>query len=253
MIDRLFEMFLIEKCFSLLLSEDLKESEIIPYQLSQPLGERVIVLAPHPDDETLGCGGTISLLSDKGKKVKVLYLTSGDKADMTNPLCLNYYEKRHINDYSRLREDEAVSALKELGVKDYEFLRFPDRELFFCLDDLYKRVIHEVSKYEADTIYCPSPYELNPDHRATALVCLRLKKSKDLTNVIFYEVTTPFIPDLLIDVTSTFNKKKSALSKYVSQLNLFDYLGHVTALNKLRRLTVPQAEFVEAFGLLQQR
>lgn len=245
-------MLLLENCFNVLLSEDLKESEIIPYQLSQPLGQRIIVLAPHPDDEILGCGGTLGLLIEKDKKVKVLYLTSGDRADMTNPLCLNYYEKWHINDYSRLREDEAVSALKELGVTDYEFCRFPDRELFFNLDDLYKRVLDGVSRYKADTIYCPSPYELNPDHRAAALVSLRLKKSKNITNLVFYEVTTPFIPNVLIDVTPTFDKKKRALGKHASQLKLFDYLGHITALNKLRRLTVPQAEFVEAFGLLQQ-
>jgi LmbE family N-acetylglucosaminyl deacetylase len=64
----------------------LQESDIIPYHLSHPPGERAIVLAPHPDDETLGCGGTIRLLLKSKRPVKVIFLTSGEKADPSNSL-----------------------------------------------------------------------------------------------------------------------------------------------------------------------
>ena len=71
----------------------LQESDIIPFHCSPPIGEKILVLAPHPDDETLGCGGTIRLLRKAKKQVKVIFLTSGDKADMTHPLSKNIHRE----------------------------------------------------------------------------------------------------------------------------------------------------------------
>src|SRR5512139_3535049 len=111
-----------------MLLPELQESMMTPYAVSPVSGERVLVLAPHPDDETLGCGGTIRLLIEARKQVKVVFLTSGDKADPGH-LPAGSGEDVHLTDYARGREREAERALKVLGVSDYEFLRFPDRGL----------------------------------------------------------------------------------------------------------------------------
>ena len=232
----------------------IQEADIIPYHLSQPPGERVLVLAPHPDDETLGCGGTIRLLLESKKKVKVIFLTSGDKADVSHPAALVRHAFGHTTDYSVMREKEALKALKVLGVTDYEFMQFPDRELHKYFKSASEKLLHIIKEYLPDTIYSPSPIELNPDHRTAADLSLEIQgtgteKSRP-ERIVFYEVTTPLRPNMLIDITSVYGRKKRAIKKYRTQLRLIDYLGQITSLNVLRSLTVKGPLYVEAFWCL---
>ena len=261
----------------------LQESDIIPYHLSHPPGERAIVLAPHPDDETLGCGGTIRLLLKSKIPVKVIFLTSGDKADPSNKLSQEVLAKVsnghppqplpsregliyqpspltgegkgeggfHVTDYSLMREKEAVRALKVLGVTNYEFLRFPDRELNLYYKSALDRLLEIIGTYMPDTIYSPSMIELNPDHRATAALSMeiqRINKGK----IVFYEITIPLRPNILVDITDMFAVKKKAIKKYKSQLKLLDYLRHIISLNAIRTLTVQKAQYAEAFWVMEK-
>ena len=269
----------------------LLESDLIPYAVSPPVGNKSIVLAPHPDDETLGCGGTIRLLLKAKKQIKVVFLTSGDKADPSNKLSQTVVpsvsEKGkgsngpHVSEYALLREEEAVKALRILGVSDYEFLRFPDRELNTYYKSALERLLEIVRAYIPDVIYSPSVIELNPDHRTTAALALDIQKiAMDVNNtllrplkgregsvpisVMFYEVTTPLRPNVLVDITSVYGVKKKAVRRYKSQLKLADYLSHITAMNTIRTLTVKSSlrsflrcgvncpRYVEAFWSLDQ-
>jgi LmbE family N-acetylglucosaminyl deacetylase len=247
----------------------LLESDLIPFAVSPPPGNKAIVLAPHPDDETLGCGGTIRLLLKAKKQIKVVFLTSGDKADPANKLSQvrasslpgkdrdnpGSSSGPHVSEYALLREKEAVKALGVLGVSDYEFLRFPDRELRTQYKSVFERLLEIVEAYMPDTIYSPSVVELNPDHRTTAALALDIQRgAADAGNallphrggvkglppakVVFYEVTTPLRPNVLVDITPVYGAKKKAISRYVSQLKLGDYLSHITAMNTIRALTV---------------
>jgi len=279
----------------------LQESDIIPYHLSHPPGERAIVLAPHPDDETFGCGGTIRLLLKSKIPVKVIFLTSGDKADPSNPksYTTNNHEHYHpplippveggkteerllsrearlwptrkgsstipsplagegkgeggfnITEYALLREKEAEKAMKILGVTDYEFLRFPDRELNLYYKSALDRLLEIIGTYMPDTIYSPSMIEINPDHRATAALSMeiqRINKGK----IVFYEITIPLRPNILVDITSVYMMKKRAIKKYKSQLKLLDYLRHIISLNAIRTLTVQKAKYAEAFWVMEK-
>ncbi len=226
----------------------LSESDIIPYHLSPPPGEKVLVLSPHPDDETLGCGGIIRLLLERKKEVRVIFLTNGDKADPSA-------ENRVA--YSLMREKEAQKALGVLGVTDYDFLRFPDRGLRERHAEVLERLLGIVESYRPDTLYCPSMIELNPDHRAAAAISLEIQRTRmenivsgerpARMRVVFYEIATPLRPNLLVDVTATYRRKIRAAKKYKSQLRLMDYLGHIIALNAVRSLTVKGPRHVEAF------
>ncbi|MEW6416493.1 MAG: PIG-L family deacetylase [Nitrospirota bacterium] len=258
----------------------LLETDLIPYHISHPPGEKVLVLSPHPDDETLGCGGTIRLLLKSKKHVKVVFLTSGDKADPSNKLSRITYNENppippllkggeggllnesHITVYALLREKEAVKALRILGVSDYEFLRFPDRELDAYYENALEGLLKIVKSYMSDTIYSPSMIELNPDHRTTAALSMelqriimqrgRVRERVMPIRLVFYEITTPLRPNILIDITPVYNKKKRAIKKYKSQLKLKDYLKHITALNSIRSLTVNGPRYVEAFWCLDK-
>ena len=229
----------------------LQESDIIPYHLSHPPGERAIVLAPHPDDETLGCGGTIRLLLKSKRPVKVIFLTSGDKADPSHSASGIKHHEEHVTDYSLMREKEAVKALRVLGVSDYEFLRFPDRELNLYYKSALDRLLEIIGTYMPDTIYSPSMIELNPDHRATAALSMeiqRINKGK----IVFYEITIPLRPNILVDITDMFDVKKKAIKEYKSQLKLLDYLRHIVSLNAIRTLTVQKAQYAEAFWVMEK-
>jgi LmbE family N-acetylglucosaminyl deacetylase len=235
----------------------LLEADLIPFHISPPAGKRVLILSPHPDDETLGCGGTISLLAEAKKDIKVVFLTSGDKADPSHPLSHRTHQKPHITDYSAMREKEAEKALRVLGVTDYEFMRFPDRGLSGHYGDALGRLHKIAADFLPDAVYSPSMVELNPDHRTTAALAMDLQRARasslqDSVEVVFYEVSTPLRPNMLVDITSVFRKKKKAMKKYRSQLRLLDYLGHVTALNTFRALTVERACYIEAFWLVAQ-
>ncbi len=217
----------------------LLETDLVPFSLSMPPGERVIVLAPHPDDETFGMGGTLRLLSSMGKKVKVVVLTGGEKADG---------KTTDSREYSSVRKREALKAFKVLGVKDYEFLGFPDREISSNIKEVMEALNAMISEFDPDVIYSPSIIELNPDHRATAEISMHFARKVEGLRCIFYEITTPMRPNILIDVTRTFKYKKRAMKCYKSQLKLTDYIGLMQAIGVYRTFTLGKGvRFAEAF------
>src|SRR3954462_15357013 len=88
------------------------EAEAIPFEPQDLRGERLLVLAPHPDDEVIGCGGLVALHLRDGRKVHVVVATDGAQA----------------GDAAQ-REAESRAALATLGDATIEFLSFPDRAL----------------------------------------------------------------------------------------------------------------------------
>jgi LmbE family N-acetylglucosaminyl deacetylase len=221
----------------------LLETDLVPYSLSNPPGERVLVLAPHPDDETFGMGGSLRLLTESGKKVKVVILTAGEKAD---PKVTSKQE------YSSIRKKEAMKAFKVLGVTDYEFLGFPDRELLVHRGDVKGAINRIVSAFSPDVIYSPSLIELNPDHRMAAELSHELSRREKAVRCVFYEITTPVRPNILIDITKTYKWKKKAMKCYKSQLKLTDYLDLMQAISRYRTFTLGKGvRFAEAFWELR--
>ena len=146
-----------------------------------------------------------------------------------------------------------------LGVSDYEFLRYPDRGLSDHYAEVFQRLSGVTEQYQPDTIYSPSMLELHPDHRTSAALSFDLQKNRgedakgpEKVRVVFYEVTVPVRPNILVDITSSYRYKRKAIKKYRSQLKLFDYLGYITSLNKIRTLTVQKMTYAEAFWVTEQ-
>jgi len=242
------------------------------------LGGKVLVLAPHPDDETLGCGGTLRLLIEAGKTVRVVFLTSGDKGDPEHSLSRVRKDRaeftpsprfsrgwteevsdgNHLTAYALLREKESVKALKVLGVSDYQFLRFPDRGLHTHFEAVFECVRAITADYLPDTLYSPSIIELNPDHRTAAELAFRIQREPlpcpgggKTVRLVLYEVSTPFRPNMLTDITAVYGRKKKAMKAYKSQLRQINFIDYITALNTVRALTV-KARYVEAFWVMEQ-
>src|SRR5687768_14683383 len=107
----------------------------------------VLVIAPHPDDEAIGCGGTICLHAQRGDRVMTVFLTSGE---------LGLKELAREEAW-RTREKEALKAAKLLGLADVAFLRQPDWFLSDHVDQAACALGPILSREQPQIVYLPHP------------------------------------------------------------------------------------------------
>lgn len=203
----------------------------------------VLVIAPHPDDEAIGCGGTIGKHTARGDRVCAVFLTSGELGLKQLPR-----EKAWAT-----REAEAKRAAKILGISQLEFLRLPD----WCSGDHVKEGAHLLAplllREQPETIYLPHPLEWHPDHKAAWLILrATLRKAKlSQTNLLGYEVWTPISEhDSVEDISGTMSLKLRALRAHRSQLKEFDYVRAVRGLNEYRGAMAGRCRYAEVFQTL---
>jgi LmbE family N-acetylglucosaminyl deacetylase/glycosyltransferase involved in cell wall biosynthesis len=213
------------------------ESEAIPFEPQDLRGERLLILAPHPDDEVIGCGGLLALHLRDGRPVHVVVATDGAQA----------------GDGAQ-RESESRAALAVLGNVTIEFLRFPDRELENA-GELGVRLAAILREQKPDLIAVPSPLEIHPDHIALSrafcdLIARDASLFADLAvaRVAFYEVSAPLRPNALIDITSVADSKYAAIQAHASQTAIRDYTSYARGLNAWRAMTLPtHVKFAEGY------
>ena len=117
---------------------------------------KVLVIAAHPDDESLGCGGTIKKHTNNGDRVRVLYMTDGESS--------RNYKKRSI----KKRIKSAMQSKKILGIEETKFLNFPDNEMDkISLLKIVKKVEKYLNLFKPTIIYTHHHGDLNIDHRIT--------------------------------------------------------------------------------------
>lgn len=122
----------------------------------------VLVIAPHPDDEAIGCGGAICLHADRGERVVTVFLTSGE-------LALQHLTKEEA---WAIREGEALVAARLLGTAPPVFLRLPDWFVGEAIAEAASRLQPILRDARPERVYLPHPGEWHPDHQA-ALPILR--------------------------------------------------------------------------------
>jgi LmbE family N-acetylglucosaminyl deacetylase len=205
----------------------------------------ILIIAPHPDDEVIGCGGAIRLRVERGERVSALYLTSGE-------LGLKHLPREKA---WKIRETEARKAAKILGLTKLHFLRQPDWMLSDHAAATAKRVRAALEESTPDVIYLPHPNDDHPDHRAT-LPILRaaLKHCRRLNpELLAYEVWTPLnTHDVTLDISRVMPRKMRALKAHRSQLGEFDYVRAVTGLNQFRGALAGKCRFAEVFQTIDR-
>lgn len=218
--------------------------------------KKILVLAPHADDEVLGCGGTINKFSSSGSDVFILILTN---AYLGAP---ELFSKNLVN---RIRK-EATSANKILKVKKLFFEDFPAP----CLDQfpLYK-ISDKISKYissiKPDTVFIPSEKDTHIDHKiihSAAMIALRPIQNHIVKNVLAYETLSEthwvdqtnnlFSPNYFEKLTKENIKiKNKSFLKYKSQQKKFPHprseIG-IKTLSNFRGMQIG-TEYAEAFEL----
>lgn len=216
----------------------------------------VVVIAAHPDDEVLGCGGTIAKLSQSGHEVHVLLLADGEtsRSDQVK------------NQQIKQRFSEAQLACKIMGCTSLEQMGFPDNRLdSLDLLNVVKVVENFITLHNPSSVLTHHAGDVNIDHRvvheAVVVACRQLPLST-LRELLFFQVPSstewrppcslaPFTPNWFVDITSTIAVKLEALKVYENELRDFPHprsLQAVHALSQWHGATVGVAA-AEAFML----
>lgn len=200
----------------------------------------ILVLAPHPDDETIGCGGTLGRHARNGDRIVVVYLTSGE-------LGLKHLPRDKA---CAIREREARQAAQILGVADLHFLRARDWFVNEAVPSTARALQPMLKREQPQMVYLPHSAEWHPDHRA-ALPVLRAALRKRTTfdfQIRAYEVWTPLAEfDHVEDITPVMPRKMRALRAHRSQLKDFDYERAVRGLNAFRGELAARCRYAEVF------
>ena len=173
---------------------------------------RVLVVAPHPDDETIGCGGTLATLAKRGTTVEVVVVTSGS-ASLGSGLTRG--------ELASQRETEAAAACAVLGANKPRFLRHVDGEVEAQVEAVTSSLQCVIDELQPDAIFAPWAMDAHPDHRAVATAVAACTIAPT-TQVWGYEVWAPLPANRLVDVTHTWELKTAALHLHKSAFAGFD-------------------------------
>ena len=198
------------------------------------LSRKILVFAPHPDDETFGCGGTIAKRVSEGYEVVVVLITDGKRAfDKFFTETFSLSETKII----QLRKTEIINAMKVLGVtaENIIFLNFGDGELNKDFDDVALKICKLLKEIKPEEIYFPFEKDAHPDHRVASLIVQNcIKKLNFSTNAYMYSISgksalvnltflklinTLRHKLIFVDITDFLPQKEAALREYKSQIN----------------------------------
>ncbi len=199
---------------------------------------KVLVFAPHQDDETLGCGGTLALLRQKQCTVKVVFVTDGAGAGSLGA------------DAPDIRRKEAIAALAVLGIDDIEFLDEPDGN-FRHSTHFEKTVRKLLQQFQPDWLFVPSVLDYHRDHVAIGQAVLSCwQQWPTPARAFIYEIWCPLPATHVVDIGQVIEVKKQAIRCYALPLSHCDYLSASIGLANYRGLYLPGKQsprYAEAF------
>jgi N-acetylglucosamine malate deacetylase 1 len=190
----------------------------------------VLILAAHPDDEVLGCGGTIAKLAGHGAAIHVAFLADGVFSRQGDD------KSRHSE--LRARRISAEKACKILGVKGVHFGEFPDNRMdSVALLDIVRVIESLIAEYRPDTVFTHHAGDVNVDHRraheAVVTAC-RPQSGHPVKTLMCFEVPSStewqlpgsapvFTPNWFVDVSATLERKLAALDAYAAELRAWPH------------------------------
>jgi len=204
---------------------------------------RTLVLAPHPDDESLACGGTVKLITSGGGAVDILYMTKGERGFFPNV----QPSQSQMMELAARRQAEAREACRILGIEKIAFLLGPDG-MVHAHPELAEPILAAFVAHHYRIVFCPWPFDGHPDHAATyALLHNVLARYAQEVEVWLYEVWTPVPANRFICIDSTIAVKMEAFNAHTSQSSMLNYEDAFTGLARYRSLFCPPARYAEAF------
>lgn len=189
------------------------------------MNRTILVVAAHPDDEVLGCGGTLAKFAIQGAAVTVSFMSDGVTSRPDDQAA----HQRQLNE----RRAAAARAAAILGVENVTFGEFPDNRMdSIALLDITRSIEALIARIKPDTVLTHHAGDLNIDHRrvheAVVTAC-RPQTGHPVRTLLCFEVPSstewqlggdgpPFLPNWFEDITGTFERKLAALDAYQSEL-----------------------------------
>ena len=190
----------------------------------------ILILAAHPDDEVLGCGGTIAKLADEGSSIHVAFLADGvfSRAGDQNKQQEELY----------IRRAAARISCEILGVKSVSFDDFPENRMdTVALLDIIKAVEVLIAEHQPETVFTHHAGDVNIDHRriheAVVTAC-RPQPGHPVKTLLAFEVASStewhlpssapiFAPNWFVDISDTLDRKLAALDVYAVELRAWPH------------------------------
>jgi N-acetylglucosamine malate deacetylase 1 len=220
---------------------------------------KVLVIAPHPDDELLGCGGTLLRRKSEGATVGWVIMTN---------ISEEYgWSKERIQE----RENEIEQVRKGLGVQPEHLfqLGFPTTRLdTFPMGELIAKVSEIFQVFQPEEVFIPHQGDVHSDHRITfevATACTKWFRYPSVIRVLTYETLSEtefgldpsktFQPNVFINISTHLEKKLELLRIYSSELGEFPFPRSETAIRAMAQFRGSNSgfEYAEGFELLMER
>lgn len=219
---------------------------------------KILVIAPHPDDEVLGCGGTIKKHTEAGDEVYLCVVTKAYTPDWSEEFIEN-------------RKKEIDASSKILGIKNIYFLDFPTVKLdTISQKDLNDAISGVVKEVRPDIAFIPFSGDINKDHKIVSeasLVALRPKPEATVKKVFYYEVLSEtewskpaqriedvFIPNYYEDISDYLDYKLKSMECYKSELKEYPHPRSSKGIEVLaqKRGTESGVKVAESFMLIRE-
>jgi LmbE family N-acetylglucosaminyl deacetylase len=219
--------------------------------------DRILVVAPHPDDETLGCGGTLLRLAQGGARIAWLIVTSMSAT--------GGFPDEEVK--ARENEISTVSAL--YGFSDVFNLRLPTRHLDqLPMADMIASFATVFKSFEPQQVFLPYRMDVHTDHRAVfdaGAACAKWFRYPSVRRVLAYETLSEtefsldarsvFQPNYFVDITQYLERKIEIMAVYGSEMDEFPFPRSAEAIRALATFRGAGSGYraAEAFQLLRER
>lgn len=220
---------------------------------------QVLIIAAHPDDEILGCGGAIARHRKRGDSVAVLIMADGISSRSERPKQFSVQDLRE-------RQQSAQQANNILGVDDLTLLSYPDNRMDgVVLLDVVKDVEKKLDQFKPSIVYTHHSGDVNIDHsivHEAVIVACRPQPGHSVRQLLFFETPSStewrpavsrslFAPNWFVDISATLDVKLEALAAYSSEIKDFPHPRSLAAVEHLARWRGASAgvQAAEAFEL----
>lgn len=226
-----------------------------------PAPDSVLVVAAHPDDEILGCGGTMTRLVREGHEVRIAILAEGMSSRYAHREDADQRQLQHLH-------ARAQQAADKVGAKELVLCKLPDNRLDTVpLLDVVKTVEDLVARFRPEAIYTHHPGDLNVDHgvvHRAVLTATRPVSGQCVRDVYAFEVPSStewafqrlgpsFRPNVFVDIADSLETKIAALACYDTETRTFPHPRSPEALRAIatRWGSVVSLQAAEAFELIR--